>query len=175
VDDFAGTDDPAFTGWHRLEYLLFEQGTTAGGGAFADRLDADLATLREQIAVVEFPPAAVALGPAELIEEVSEGKITGEEDRYAGTDLWDFDANVDGSRKLVELLTPALEARDPQLLADVEDGFAQVEEGVNAYALPGGGFRPYADLTDEDRQRLQVQLADLSEQLSLIPGVLELS
>jgi iron uptake system component EfeO len=31
VDDFAGVDDPAFTGWHRLEYLLWERGTTEGG------------------------------------------------------------------------------------------------------------------------------------------------
>jgi Imelysin len=33
VDDFEGVDDPAFTGWHRLEYLLWEQGTTARGAA----------------------------------------------------------------------------------------------------------------------------------------------
>ena len=31
VDDFAGIDDPEFTGWHRLEYLLFEKNTTDGG------------------------------------------------------------------------------------------------------------------------------------------------
>lgn len=31
VDDFAGVDDAEFTGWHRLEYLLFQQNTTEGG------------------------------------------------------------------------------------------------------------------------------------------------
>jgi iron uptake system component EfeO len=31
VDDFAGIDDPEFSGWHRLEYLLFAQNTTKGG------------------------------------------------------------------------------------------------------------------------------------------------
>src|SRR5688500_2787955 len=97
VDDFAGVDDPAFTGWHRLEYLLGERGTTGGGTRFANKLDADLATLEERMATLEIPPVAMALGAAELIEEVSEGKITGEEDRYSKTDLWDFDANVQGA------------------------------------------------------------------------------
>ena len=46
VDDFEGVDDPNFTGWHRLEYLLWEQNTTEGGAEFADKLDADLAIAR---------------------------------------------------------------------------------------------------------------------------------
>ena len=50
VDDFEGPDDPTWTGWHRLEYLLWEQNTTEGGAEFADKLDADLATLQSQVA-----------------------------------------------------------------------------------------------------------------------------
>jgi iron uptake system component EfeO len=85
VDDFADTDDPDFTGWHRLEYLLFERGTTAGAATFADRLDADLQRLRRGLPDLTIPPAAVPVGAAELVEEVSLGKITGEENRYAKT------------------------------------------------------------------------------------------
>ncbi len=50
VDDFANVDDPAFTGWHRLEYLLFEKNTTEGGAPFADQLDADIANAAEAAA-----------------------------------------------------------------------------------------------------------------------------
>ena len=100
VDDFANETDPAWTGWHRIEYLLWEQGDVATAVPFADQLDADLATLRDQLAGLELPPTAVALGAAELVEEVSEGKITGEEDRYSHTDLWDFAANIQGARKV---------------------------------------------------------------------------
>ena len=49
VDDFAGVDDPKFTGWHRLEYLLFEKNTTEGGKPFADQLDADIAALVKEL------------------------------------------------------------------------------------------------------------------------------
>jgi iron uptake system component EfeO len=174
VDDFEGVTDPAFTGWHRLEYHLWEKNSTAGTKAFADGLDKDIATLKQQIGPLEFPPAAVALGPAELIEEVSEGKITGEEDRYSRTDLWDFDANVDGSKKLFELLTPALQAKDAALTAEIAAGFAAVDKSLAAYAKAGGGFEPYTALKAEDKTRMQAELADLSEKLARIPGVLGL-
>jgi len=174
VDDFEGVDDPAFTGWHRLEYHLWEKGSTAGTKTFADRLDKDLATLDQKMKGLEFPPAAVALGPAELIEEVSEGKITGEEDRYSHTDLSDFAANVDGSRKLFELLTPSLQAKDATLTSEITAGFAAVDKSLSEYANPDGSFDLYTALQAVDKTRMQAELADLSEKLARIPGVLGL-
>jgi iron uptake system component EfeO len=174
VDDFEGVDDPAFTGWHRLEYHLWEKGSTAGTKTFADRLDKDLATLDQKMKGLEFPPAAVALGPAQLIEEVSEGKITGEEDRYSHTDLSDFAANVDGSRKLFELLTPSLQAKDATLTSEITAGFAAVEKSLSEYANPDGSFDLYTALQADDKTRMQAELADLSEKLARIPGVLGL-
>jgi iron uptake system component EfeO len=174
VDDFEGVTDPEFTGWHRLEYHLWEKGSTKGTRSFADGLDKDIATLDQQLQGLEFPPAAVALGPAELIEEVSEGKITGEEDRYSRTDLWDFDANVDGSRKLFELLTPALRAKDAALTAEIAAGFAAVDKSLAEYENADGTFDPYTALQAEDKTRMQAELASLSENLAKIPGVLGL-
>jgi iron uptake system component EfeO len=174
IDDFEGVDDPEFTGWHRLEYLLFEAGSTEGGAPFADQLDADLATLERELPETEITALDVAVGATELVEEVSRGKITGEEDRYAHTDLWDFAANIEGSAAVVERLRPALAAQDPQLLADVEAGLAEVQAGLEPYALPEGGYASYETLTDEDRRRLSAQLAALAENLSRVPGVLGL-
>ena len=174
VDDFASETDPNWTGWHRLEFLLFDRGTTDGAAPFADQLDADLARLRTEIQTLEIPPGAVALGAAELIEEVSEGKITGEEDRYSGTDLWDFAANVDGADRVVNALAPALSLRDAELLRAADAGIAEIRAGLEPYR-DGAGWKPYSTLTDADRQRLQAQLAALAEKLSAIPGVLELA
>jgi iron uptake system component EfeO len=174
VDDFANETDPAWTGWHRIEYLLWEQGDVAAAVPFADQLDADLATLRDQLAGLELPPAAVALGAAELVEEVSEGKITGEEDRYSHTDLWDFAANIQGARKVNELLTPAVQQRDADLVVEIEDGFLRVENGLEPYR-DGAGWKPYSELTDEDRAQIAAELADLAESLSTVPGTLGLS
>ncbi len=173
VDDFAGVDDPDFTGWHRLEYLLWSQNTTSGGAPFADQLDADLQTLKTELAGLEIPPAALAVGSAELIEEVSGGKITGEEDRYSGTDLWDFAANVEGSRQGFDLLTPALQAEDPDLVTTIDGLFDELDGQLGAYR-EGSGYKHYSALTDADKTEMQTTLAELSEKLASVAGVLGL-
>ena len=174
VDDFAGVDDPDFTGWHRLEYHLFSQNTTTGTSQFADQLDDDLQTLKSEVANVEITPLAMARGASELIEEVSQGKITGEEDRYSGTDLWDFAANVQGSEKVIELLEPALQTADADLLAEIEEHFAEVDATLSKYANADGTWQPFSALTAADTAALKASLADLSEELAEVPGALGL-
>jgi iron uptake system component EfeO len=188
VDDFAGVDDPAFTGWHRLEYLLFEKNTTEGGAPFADQLDQDIATLNQRMPTLEVTPRDVAVGAAELIEEVSEGKITGEEDRYSKTDLWDFDANLQGSQAAIERLTPALQEANPELLENINTGF----KDLNATLQPlrrGDGWVLYCTENDPypsarctgvtvdppTIDKLKAQLAGLSENVSQVAGVLGLT
>jgi iron uptake system component EfeO len=173
VDDFAGVDDPEFTGWHRLEHFLWSLNTTDGAAPFADQLDADLQTLKTELAGLEIPPAALAVGSAELIEEVSGGKITGEEDRYSGTDLWDFAANVEGSRQGFDLLTPALQAEDAELVATIDGLFDELDAQLGAYRQ-GDGYMHYRALTDADKTEMQTTLAELSENLASVAGVLGL-
>ena len=187
VDDFAGVDDPAFTGWHRLEFLLFEKNTTEGGAPFADQLDKDVASLKEEFAKVEVTPLDVANGAAELIEEVSEGKITGEEDRYSKTDLWDFDANLQGSQAAVDKLSPALKEADPALLGKIDAGISEVFETMRPLRKGDGcvlfcpenseypsPLCPEVTVTPQVVDTLKAQLAGLSENLSQVAGVLKL-
>jgi iron uptake system component EfeO len=187
VDDFEGPDDPEFTGWHRLEFLLFEKNTTDGGAPFADQLDKDIAGLKDEIGKLEVPPLKVATGAAELIEEVSQGKITGEEDRYSKTDLWDFDANLQGSQAAVDKLTPALEQADPALLGKIDGGISDVYATL-APLRQGDGWvlfctenDPFPSprctgvtVTPQVIDTLKSQLAGLSENLSQVPGALGL-
>ena len=188
VDDFAGPNDPTFTGWHRLEYLLWNRNTTQGAARFANKLDEDLQTLKTELATLEIPPAVVALGASELIEEVSQGKITGEEDRYSKTDLWDFNANVEGAEEVIAVLTPALEQADPELLARIQSGFDEIQASLEPLKDGDGwvlfcqqndefpsGLCPGTTVTQEQIDRMKAQLAGLSEDLALVPGALGLS
>lgn len=188
VDDFAGVDDPEFTGWHRLEYLLFEKQTTDGAKEFADQLDADLLTLQTELKSLEIPAAAVPVGASELIEEVSLGKITGEEDRYSKTDLWDLNANIEGSKEAINLLKPALEEADPDLAKKINDSFAEVDATL-APLKDGDGWVLYCVEDDEypsdlctgttidaaTKDKLKSQTAALSELTSQVAGALKLS
>jgi iron uptake system component EfeO len=187
VDDFARPDDPAFTGWHRLEYLLFEKNTTEGGAPFADQLDKDLAGLKDEVTKLEVPPLKVATGAAELIEEVSSGKITGEEDRYSKTDLWDFDANLQGSQAAVDKLTPALQQANPALLGNIDGGITDIYatlaplrqgDGWVLYCTENDPYPsprcPAVTVSPQVIDTLKAQLATLSESLSQVPGALGL-
>jgi iron uptake system component EfeO len=175
VDDFASVNDPAFTGWHRLEYILWQQGSLDGEAKqIATQLDQDLAKLPELIDDLDMTPKDVALGAAGLIEEVSEGKLTGEEDRYSHTDLYDLAANVNGSFRAFQSYEPVLVEVDKPLEQKIEQGFLDAKSLLGDYQRPDGSYESFLELSKADKQQLQAVLATLSEDLSTVPGVLAL-
>jgi iron uptake system component EfeO len=93
-------DVPAasFRGFHRIEKALWLDNTTKGVRSVAAKLLADIKRLQALVYTIKLEPAQVANGANELLTEVSSSKITGEEERYSHTDLWDFEANVQGSQ-----------------------------------------------------------------------------
>jgi iron uptake system component EfeO len=114
-------------------------------------------------------PKDMVGGAAELIEEVASKKISGEEDRYSRTDLWDFQANVDGAQKIVSLLRPSLQSRDPQLLTHIDANFGKVDSVLAKYR-EGDGFKHYDALTQADHRALKGPIAVLAEDLSKLRG-----
>ena len=167
--------DVGFTGFHRIEYGLFEKRSTDGLAPVADKLNADVADLQKRIAGLTVPPEKMVGGAAALIEEVGSTKITGEEDRYSHTDLWDFKANVDGARKIVELLRPFTLKADKHLSNKVDANFEIVEKILAKYKTANGGYENYDKLTPEDRTALQGPVTTLAEDLSKLRGTLDLN
>ncbi|MGC9850776.1 iron uptake system protein EfeO [Escherichia coli] len=165
--------DPKFTGFHRLEKALFGDNTTKGMDQYAEQLYTDVVDLQKRISELAFPPSKVVGGAAGLIEEVAASKISGEEDRYSHTDLWDFQANVEGSQKIVDLLRPQLQKANPELLAKVDANFKKVDTILAKYRTKDG-FETYDKLTDADRNALKGPITALAEDLAQLRGVLGL-
>ncbi len=173
ADDFEKKEaDPAFSGFHRIEYGLFQKESTDGLTHYADQLFKDVIDLKSRIAKLEITPKVLVGGAAELIEEVASKKIAGEEDRYSRTDLWDFQANIDGAQKIVSLLRPDLQARNPELLTRVEANFGKVEKGLTKYKAATGGFVSYDALKPADQKALKGPITVLAEDLSKLRGTL---
>ena len=167
--------DPNFTGFHRLEKALFADNSTRGLDKLADKLVADTVELQTRIKSLSIPPAKMVGGAAGLIEEVAATKISGEEDRYSHTDLWDFHANVEGARKIVDLLRPLLQKADAALLARIDGNFKDVDTLLGKYrAADGDGFVDYGKVTDADRTAMKGPINTLAEDLSRLRGVLGL-
>ena len=175
-DDFKQkAADPKFTGFHRLEKALFGDHTTKEQAQYADKLVADITELNKRVATLDIPPAKMVGGAAGLIEEVAKTKVSGEEDRYSHTDLWDFQANVDGAQKIVELLRPLLQQASPDLLAKVDDNFKTVDALLDKYrSADKKGFVSYDKVTDADRTAMKGPITALAEDLSKLRGVLGL-
>ncbi len=170
VNDVA--DRSRWTGFHKLEQLLWQKSTTAGAGRYADKLLADVTKLHDAIPGLRLQAAQIANGAVGLLDEVSSSKITGEEDRYSHTDLSDFQGNFSGAREAFEVLKPALIARgDRSLVDEIEQRMAAVQKGLDAYRRDTPlGFAPYSELTASDRRRFAQQIAALAEPLSLVAG-----
>ena len=124
-------------GVHRLppdrEGPVGRPATSRKAGPIADQLLADVKEIVAKANAEKLSPLQLANGAKELLDEVATGKITGEEDRYSHTDLWDFDANVEGSKAAVAALRPVLEERDPALVKTLDEKFADVEAALGKH------------------------------------------
>ncbi len=160
----------AFTGWHRLEKDLWQDGLQPDSGTMADQLLANVQEVVDRSATVELTPVQLANGAKDLMDEVATGKITGEEDRYSHTDLWDFRANVDGSRAAIAALQPVLAERAPDLEAQLRTRFDAVDATLETYR-DGDGYVLYTALTPADVKTLSEKVDALAEPLSQVAAV----
>ena len=165
-----------WTGWHRIEKDLWPQDApyyaplTAKQRAFyADDLMANTKTLDSRVQELTYTVDQIANGSRGLLEEVATGKVTGEEEIWSHTDLWDFQANVDGARVGFEGLEPILDQKDPELAETLEERFAALQELLDAQRT-GDGFVSYDQLTQEQVQQLANAVNALSEPLSQLTG-----
>ena len=169
--DARVNDVPAgtWTGFHRLEKALWADRSLEGMDPVARQLRADVVKLHALVRTVELDPAQIANGATELLGEVSKSKITGEEDRYSHTDLWDFRSNVDGARAAFAAVRQLLAQRDPALAALITQRFAAVDRALDPYRV-GPGFVPYTALTTFDTRSLSSAIDALAEPLSQVAG-----
>ncbi|HTA35597.1 MAG TPA: iron uptake system protein EfeO [Solirubrobacteraceae bacterium] len=168
IDDVEKPSE--WRGFHRIEQILWQQNTTRGTDAYAKQLLSDVETLQRKVRTLKLQPAQLANGAVELMNEVTNSKITGEEDRYSHTDLSDFQANMAGSREAFELLRPALrQTGNAKLVGDIEARFAAVQQGLDAYKRDTPlGFALYGELTPRDRKRFAEQVGALDEPLASV-------
>ena len=159
-----------FTGWHRAEKDLWApKGYTKMSQAqrqqIADGLVKHTTELVTRAQALEFTPDKLANGAKELLDEVATGKVTGEEEAFSHTDLWDFQANLEGAKIAYEDLAPLLEGTDDELDAQLKENFEKLQAQLDAYRV-GEGFKYYDQLGTEQVQELAAGVDALSEPLS---------
>jgi len=162
-----------WTGFHALEKQLWVSGLQPDAKALADQLAADVMELNDGVKAPEYKidSTQIAGGAQGLLDEVSASKITGEEDIFSHTDLWDFKANVEGSQTAVASVRPILDERNAELGKKVDQRFTEVEALLEKYR-EGDGFVSYDKVTEPQRQELSRAVDALSKEVSQVQGVI---
>lgn len=167
-----------WTGWHRAEKDLFPPSgyahlTVAERADLARQLVADTEDLAQRTRTVELSADKIGNGAKELLDEVATGKVTGEEEIWSHTDLWDFQANVDGARVGFESLLPVLQRQDPALAETLEAKFAALQAGLKQHSK-GDGFAYYNQLSKAQVQQLASLVDALGEPLAKLTAAVVL-
>jgi iron uptake system component EfeO len=169
-----------WSGWHYVEKDLWAPAPEANGGVAYTPLTpeqrtqaaADLVTYTQQLvdAVNDpdftFEAFQISNGAKELLDEVAGGKVTGEEEIWSHTDLWDFEANVDGAWVAVEVLRDVAQAEDPELVATLDTRFGELRDLLAAQGSVEAGFVSYDALTPDEVKAFAVAVDAVSEPLS---------
>jgi iron uptake system component EfeO len=168
-----------WTGWHRIEKDLWPPSGyrplgTAQRAAVADRLLADTHDLDRRVQKLTYTVDQIGNGAKSLLDEVATRKVTGEEEAFSHTDLYDFQANVDGAKQAFEGLVPLLEVKDPALVKALDTRFDALQALLDEHRAGTDGFASYTSLTAPQVKALSDAVNALSEPLSKLTAAVTL-
>jgi iron uptake system component EfeO len=171
----------AWTGWHRIEKDLwapagYTAATPAERTKLADQLVSDTQRLYDLVHAKSFTLTIdqISNGAIGLMEEVSRSKITGEEEIFSHTDLWDFQANVEGANVaygIVRDIASGKGAAGNDVVKQLDTEFAAITALLEKYTS-GNGYVSYTTLTTAQVKELSDEVNALSEPLSKLTSII---
>jgi iron uptake system EfeUOB component EfeO/EfeM len=166
--------DPGFSGFHRIEYALFDKKSVDGLAPIAQRLHTDVTTLKQQLLAQNMAPEQLASIITRNMRSLAEIRSNGEEERYSHLDLNGFAANLEGTRKVVDLIRPLLAKNSGELLQKIDGAAAALDTELNGLKTDGG-YRPYDQVNADQRKLIADHAKALADALDGIDGALGLS
>ncbi|GAB1613834.1 MULTISPECIES: iron uptake system protein EfeO [Mammaliicoccus] len=162
-----------WSGYHKIEKTLWEENSTKDMGPVADQLLKDVKELRAKVDTVDVTPKLMLQGSIDLLNEVSSSKITGEEEIYSHTDLYDFKANIEGAEKIFEIFKDKVTEKDKKVAETTQERFDNVNKLLAKYETKDGGYVDYTKLSKEDTKKLSEAVDKLGESLSQMAVITE--
>ena len=168
ADEGVSADE--WTGWHAIEKDLFADGNYSADKRkkLADQLVKDTQALYDMVYADDFSVnlSDISNGAISLMEEVATSKISGEEEIFSGTDLYDFQANVEGAKVAYGNVKALLKLKDASMQETIDAAFADVESELAQYGSIDAGYKNYNELTE-------AQVKTLSDKVDVLRGALD--
>ena len=174
IDMRESTPVDAKVGWkgfHAIERDLWGLGITPQTKADSTELVGNVGKLVDVVKTLQYKPEDLANGAADLVEEVQNTKITGEEEQFSHIDLVDFAGNVEGAQQAYASVRLGLQKIDPNLDAQIDQQFKAVQTALDGYRDPAspGGFKPWTpELRATDAHKLTAAIQPLHDSLSQV-------
>ncbi|MNX58680.1 Iron uptake system component EfeO precursor [compost metagenome] len=167
--------DPDFSGFHRLEYALFQQRNVDGLAPVAERLLADVTALKQQLLAQTLPPEQLVSIVVRNLNTLADVRAaSGEEERYSHSDLNGFAGNLDAARKVVDLLRPLLAKSAAELLPTIDTALNAFDTELNGFKVDDG-YASYDSVSAEQRKQIADKAKALADALDGIDPALGLS
>ncbi|MDR0193095.1 iron uptake system protein EfeO [Pseudomonas yamanorum] len=167
--------DSAFSGFHRLEYGLFQQRNLDGLAPIAQRLVTDVTSLKQQLLAQSLPPEQLVSIVVRNLNSLADVRAaSGEEERYSHTDLNGFAANLDAARKVVDLMRPLLTKSAVQLLPGIDSAINALDAELSGLKVDGR-YASYDSVTADQRKQIADKAKALAVALDGIDPALGLS
>ncbi|MGW7486452.1 EfeM/EfeO family lipoprotein [Streptomyces sp. NPDC054786] len=161
-----GDRDPAFTGFHRVEYGLWHGQSADTLRAPAAALDGAVRKLRDDWAQARMEPADLGLRAHEILENTLQTELTGRTDYGSGSNLATARANLDGTRAVLTRLRPLLVTRYPGL-PYVDSELSRAQHLLDGFRRDGR-WTALSHLDRGRRERTDALLGDLVERLASV-------
>lgn len=166
--------DPGFGGFHRLEFGLFSQKSVDGLTPVVQKLQTDIASLKQQLLAQSIAPEQLASMVVRNMRSIAEVRNNGEEERYSHLDVNGFAANLEGTRKVIELLRPLLAKSSGDVLKKIDTASTALDDQL-LMLKTADGFKPYDQVSTEQRKQIADKAKALADALDGIDPALGLS
>ncbi|MFO1208533.1 MAG: iron uptake system protein EfeO [Amaricoccus sp.] len=150
--------DPAFTGFHRIEYGLWVDNSTDGLAPVAAQLAADAATLRDRLKALPVEPADLAANAAALAARVAD-QAGGAQAPYSHADLAEYSADLDGIAKSALLVGPLVAEADAGAAQALQQALDQARATIDGSRQPDGAFPSWDGIDAAGRQKVAAAFA----------------
>jgi iron uptake system EfeUOB component EfeO/EfeM len=166
--------DPAFTGFHRIEFGLFQQHSVEGLSPVVERLQTDITSLKQALLANSIAPDQLASMVVRNLRGLAEVRSTGEEERYSHVDASGFAANLTGTKKVIDLLRPLLTKSSGELLKKIDAATIALDDQL-LLLKTDNGYTPYDQVSAEQRKNIADKAKALADALEGIDPALGLS
>ena len=175
-----GTATKGWTGFFRIEYGLWHGQSAAELAPLGDQLVTDIKGLIKAFPGQTTPASDLPLRTHEILENALQFQLTGIQDYGSGTTLDTLYANTQGTQEVLSTISSLIQRGDPGLLTRINQGLAALQAdlksvGAGPCSTSTCATEPTAlnALSTAQRQRINGDLGQLLETLSLVPDLLE--